>query len=170
MKPYDHQTQGEIEGDVVKHPALIAAINGLLAEHDRLFRYCDAFAGRWEYELRKGGVWTRGIERFASGCAGGKPDVELWRRHWTAAEGLSSTQGQPSWRNKSSPTAETTRSKRSRSLKPTRPVSAIDSVKGRYSPVRQLPPTGPSGGRIFFFSTHPACASPKSPIIRRWGL
>ena len=89
MDPYDHQTKAGNEGDVVKHPALIAAHDGLLAEHDGLFRYADAFAGRWEYALREGGAWTCGIERFASRWPGGNPDVELWRRQWTAAEGLS---------------------------------------------------------------------------------
>jgi 23S rRNA A2030 N6-methylase RlmJ len=85
MDPYDHQTKAGNEGDVVKHPALIAALNGLLAEHEGLFRYADAFAGRWEYALREGGAWTSGIERFASCWAGGNPDVELWRRQWTHA-------------------------------------------------------------------------------------
>ena len=88
MAPYDHQTKAGNEGDVVKHPALTAALNGLLAEHDGLFRYTDAFAGRWDYELRKGGAWTSGIERFAARWAGGNRDVELWRRQWTAAAGL----------------------------------------------------------------------------------
>jgi len=89
MEPYDHQTKAGNEGDVVKHPALTAALNGLLAEHDGLFRYCDAFAGRWEYELRNGGAWTSGIERFAAGWAGDNQDVALWRRQWTAAAGRS---------------------------------------------------------------------------------
>ena len=88
MDPYDHQTKAGNEGDVVKHPALIAALNGLLTEHEGLFRYADAFAGRWEYALREGGAWTSGIERFAARWAGGNPDVELWRRQWTAATGL----------------------------------------------------------------------------------
>ena len=89
MNAYDHQTKAGNEGDVVKHPALIAALNGLLGQHEGLFRYADAFAGRWEYALREGRVWTSGIEKFASRWAGGNPDVELWRRQWTAAEGLS---------------------------------------------------------------------------------
>jgi 23S rRNA A2030 N6-methylase RlmJ len=35
---YDHQTKAGNEGDVVKHPALVAALNGLLAEHEGVFR------------------------------------------------------------------------------------------------------------------------------------
>jgi len=89
MRSYDHQTKAGNEGDSVKHPALVAALNGLLADHDGPFRYADTFAGRWAYELREGGAWTCGIERFTSRWAAGNPDVELWRRQWTAAEGLS---------------------------------------------------------------------------------
>jgi hypothetical protein len=88
MIPYDHQTKAGNEGDVVKHPALTATLNGLLAEHDGLFRYADTFAGRWEYELRKNGAWTSGIEQFAARWDRGNRDVELWRRKWTATEGL----------------------------------------------------------------------------------
>jgi 23S rRNA A2030 N6-methylase RlmJ len=88
MDPYDHQTKAGNEGDVVKRPALIAALNGLLSEHDGLFRYADAFAGRWEYALQRDGAWRSGIGQFAARWAGGNRDVELWHRQWTAAEGL----------------------------------------------------------------------------------
>jgi hypothetical protein len=88
VDPYDHQTKAGNEGDVVKHPALIAALNGLLAEQQGLFRYADAFAGRWAYALREGGAWTNGIEQFAARWSGGNRDVALWRQQWTAAKGL----------------------------------------------------------------------------------
>lgn len=88
MDRYDHQTKAGNEGDVVKHPALTAALNGLLSEHNGLFHYADAFAGRWEYELQRNGAWTSGIGQFAACWAGGNRDVELWRRQWTAAKGL----------------------------------------------------------------------------------
>ncbi|MEA3276668.1 MAG: hypothetical protein U9Q81_15510 [Pseudomonadota bacterium] len=85
MKQYDHQTKADNEGDVIKHPALIAAHKGLLAEYHGMFRYADSFAGRWESELSQHGAWRRGIGRFASRWTGGNPDIELWRQQWTAA-------------------------------------------------------------------------------------
>jgi 23S rRNA A2030 N6-methylase RlmJ len=88
MERYDHQTKTGNEGDVVKHPALTAALNGLLSEHDGLFRYADAFAGRWEYELQRDGAWRSGIGQFAACWDGSNWDVELWRRQWSAAKGL----------------------------------------------------------------------------------
>lgn len=51
MHPYDHQTKAGNQGDVVKHPALVAALHGLLVEHEGVFRYADSFAGRWDNAL-----------------------------------------------------------------------------------------------------------------------
>lgn len=87
MDLYDHQTKAGNVGDVIKHPALTASLNGLLSEHNGMFRYADAFAGRWEYALQRDGVWTSGIEQFAARWAGGNPDVDFWRRQWKAAAG-----------------------------------------------------------------------------------
>jgi 23S rRNA A2030 N6-methylase RlmJ len=81
---YDHQTKAGNEGDVVKHPALVAALNGLIAEHEGVFRYADAFAGRWENDLSKADAWRKGIERFAACWKGGNPDIGVWRKQWTA--------------------------------------------------------------------------------------
>ena len=87
MRQYDHQTKAGNAGDVIKHPALIAALKGLLAEHQGPFRYGDAFAGRPAYELREDGAWPSGIAQLAARWAGGNRDVGLWRRQWTAASG-----------------------------------------------------------------------------------
>jgi 23S rRNA A2030 N6-methylase RlmJ len=84
-KQYDHQTKAGNEGDVVKHSALVAALNGLLAAHAGVFRYADSFAGRCENDLSKTGAWRRGIGQFAPRRHGGNPDLELWRAQWTAA-------------------------------------------------------------------------------------
>ena len=81
---YDHQTRAGNEGDVVKHPALVAALNELLAEQEGVFRYADAFAGRWEHDLGKADAWRKGIEKFAARWKGGNPDIGFWREQWTA--------------------------------------------------------------------------------------
>ncbi len=84
MQHYDHRTKAGNEGDCVKHVALVAAIHGLLAGHQGLFRYADAFAGPWESTLRQSGAWTRGIQRFAQHWSDGNPDIRLWRQQWRA--------------------------------------------------------------------------------------
>jgi hypothetical protein len=84
MQPYDHRTKAGNEGDCVKHVALVAAIHGLLAGHQGLFRYADAFAGPWESTLRQSGAWTRGIQRFARHWSDGNPGIRLWRQQWRA--------------------------------------------------------------------------------------
>jgi 23S rRNA A2030 N6-methylase RlmJ len=81
---YDHQTKAGNEGDVVKHPALVAALNGLRAEHEGVFRYADAFAGRWENDLSRADAWRKGMEKFAARWKGGNPDIGFWRKQWTA--------------------------------------------------------------------------------------
>jgi hypothetical protein len=43
---HSHQTKAGNEGDIVKYPAPIAVLNGLIAEHSGPFRYADAFARR----------------------------------------------------------------------------------------------------------------------------
>lgn len=87
MKPYDHRAKAGNEGDCVKHVALIATINGLLAGHQGMFRYADAFAGPWESILRPCGAWTRGIQRLARHASDRNPDVDLWRQQWRARIG-----------------------------------------------------------------------------------
>jgi 23S rRNA A2030 N6-methylase RlmJ len=83
-EPYDHQTKAGNNGDVVKHPALVATLNGLLAEHQGVFRYADTFAGRWENDLGKSDAWRKGIGQFAERWDGGNPDIEFWRAQWTS--------------------------------------------------------------------------------------
>ena len=68
-KPYDHNVKAGNEGDVVKHAALIAAIQALLRATDGPFRYQDAFAGYASNPLQEDGEWERGIQRVAHGAA-----------------------------------------------------------------------------------------------------
>ncbi|NEX23831.1 hypothetical protein G3480_26850, partial [Thiorhodococcus mannitoliphagus] len=87
MRLYDHQTKAGNAGDVVKHPALMAVLKGLLAEHEGPFRYADAFAGRWESILLEGAGWADGIGVFIARWHGANPDVQSWHRQWRAAAG-----------------------------------------------------------------------------------
>ncbi len=87
MHPYDHQTKAGNQGDVVKHPALVAALHGLLVEHEGVFRYADSFAGRWDNALSASGAWKLGIGRFGERWTGGNPDIQLWFDQWVAEAG-----------------------------------------------------------------------------------
>src|SRR5947208_1020983 len=61
--PSDRNTKAGNAGDVVKHPALVAALATVLQEHapDRVVRYADAFAGFAPYTLPPRGGWCDGI-------------------------------------------------------------------------------------------------------------
>lgn len=82
--PYDHHTKAGNQGDVVKHVALLAAIDRTLAGHERPdFRYADTFAGYARSPVILGGEWRGGIgalsepDRFAKLSA--NPHTALWR-------------------------------------------------------------------------------------------
>lgn len=77
VRRYDHATKAGNQGDVVKHPALVATLRGLLAEQDGMFRYADTFAGRWDYDLSRSYGWRQGIGVFASSWQGSNPDVQF---------------------------------------------------------------------------------------------
>ena len=62
---YDHHTKAGNQGDCVKHPALIAAVDVLIAAIGRRFRYADTFAAYAWNQLAKGGEWRQGIGRLA---------------------------------------------------------------------------------------------------------
>ena len=83
VRPYDHANKAGNQGDVVKHPALVAALRGLLAEQSGMFRYADTFAGRWDYDLSRSGGWRQGIGVFASAWRGRNPDIQFWRNQWS---------------------------------------------------------------------------------------
>ena len=61
---YDHHEKAGNQGDVVKHVALIAALDTILQECDQTtFRYADTFAGYAYSPIIQGNEWDRGIGR-----------------------------------------------------------------------------------------------------------
>jgi len=90
---YNHNDKAGNQGDVIKHLALIAAIDTLLgmkAYKSKPFRYCDTFAGYSSSQLICGKEWKEGIGRLYSRinatknmalCTelSGNPHVELYR-------------------------------------------------------------------------------------------
>jgi 23S rRNA A2030 N6-methylase RlmJ len=62
---YDHRKKAGNPGDIVKHIALLAALNGVLARSDKNpFRYADIFAGFPENPLIPDNEWEAGIGRL----------------------------------------------------------------------------------------------------------
>jgi 23S rRNA A2030 N6-methylase RlmJ len=60
---YDHKGKAGNEGDICKHPALIAALNETVAptSDSRPFKYVDIFAGYAKNPLSQGCEWRQGI-------------------------------------------------------------------------------------------------------------
>ena len=59
---YDHHKKAGNQGDVVKHIALLAAVDTILGNSDcSVFRYVDIYAGYAHNPLIKGNEWKRGI-------------------------------------------------------------------------------------------------------------
>lgn len=82
--PYDHHAKAGNQGDVVKHVALLAAIDRTLDGHERPdFRYADTFAGYARSPLILGGEWKDGIKVLADPARldklSGNPHTALWR-------------------------------------------------------------------------------------------
>ena len=62
---YDHRKKAGNPADIVKHIALLSALNGVLAKSDKNpFRYADIFAGFPENHLIPGNEWEAGIGRL----------------------------------------------------------------------------------------------------------
>jgi 23S rRNA A2030 N6-methylase RlmJ len=78
---YDHNQKSGNQGDVVKHVALIAAIDTILRDHRRAdFRYADTFAGYAYNPLINGNEWNAGIGRVfgEGGRLGQNPHTKYW--------------------------------------------------------------------------------------------
>ena len=86
---YDRNKKAGNEGDVVKHPALIAAAAALMAECDGAFEYADTFAGYAFNSLRSDGEWPKGIGVLGrSGRTSDNSAVNFWRQLWSCTAGL----------------------------------------------------------------------------------
>jgi len=71
---YDHNEKAGNQGDVIKHIALLAAVDTILTEEKRkAFRYCDTFAGYAVSQLIHGNGWKDGIGLFFNTTS---PDCE----------------------------------------------------------------------------------------------
>lgn len=81
---YDHGTKAGNQGDVVKHVALVAALDFLLASGRGTFSYADTFAGYALNPLTATGEWRLGIGHIERrGATSSNPHVALWRRFWS---------------------------------------------------------------------------------------
>ncbi len=81
MPQYDHHRKAGNQGDVAKHPVLIAALAALVdAEADRPFRYVDAFAGQAWHPLlnRPDYEWPLGIGALREPGDNVDASVETW--------------------------------------------------------------------------------------------
>ncbi len=85
---YDHNKKAGNEGDICKHPALIAALDETVAQTCRRpFKYADIFAGYAKNPLRKGCEWPQGIGLVAGQhLVGGNSHVSLWAE-WSGLSG-----------------------------------------------------------------------------------
>ena len=62
MQVYDHNIKAGNQGDLIKHPSLIAALNSLSEQlSERNFRYTDLFAGYGVNPIIAGNEWSLGI-------------------------------------------------------------------------------------------------------------
>jgi 23S rRNA A2030 N6-methylase RlmJ len=77
---YNHREKAGNEGDICKHPALIAAIDETISRSkDTPFRYADLYAGYAKNPLAAGQEWTNGIGVMAgSDLFGGNRHLALW--------------------------------------------------------------------------------------------
>ena len=81
---YDHHKKAGNQGDVVKHPALVAAVDGILEHaHGGAFRVFDTFAGYAHNPIVKGNEWQNGIGHIHRlGRETDNPHVNAWMAQW----------------------------------------------------------------------------------------
>ena len=79
---YDHHTKAGNQGDVVKHVALVAALDTIVAVgRSRQFSYADVFAGHPWHHLVTGNEWQSGIGKLHGNSGlNGNPHVGLWSK------------------------------------------------------------------------------------------
>lgn len=86
---YDHNDKAGNQGDIVKHTALLAAGDALMADSDGAFQYADTFAGYAYNPLRADGEWRYGLAVIARrGRTSNNSAVNFWRELWACKPGL----------------------------------------------------------------------------------
>jgi 23S rRNA A2030 N6-methylase RlmJ len=87
---YEHNSKAGNQGDVVKHAALVAAVDSLLAlDRARFFVYADCFAGSAHYPLIPGSGWAKGIGKLPSTVTeSANKHVAQWRSMWPQGKSL----------------------------------------------------------------------------------
>jgi 23S rRNA A2030 N6-methylase RlmJ len=79
MSAYDHNVKAGNEGDICKHPALIAALDKTITDSVTPMRYADVFAGYATNPLNAAGEWKQGIEVVArEHLLTGNAHVSMW--------------------------------------------------------------------------------------------
>lgn len=81
-EPYDHNAKAGNEGDICKHPALIAAVDESVVHiNHNAFKYADIFAGYARNPLRPGKGWCKGIGLVAGRhLLSGNSHVASWAK------------------------------------------------------------------------------------------
>jgi len=81
---YDHNKKAGNQGDVVKHPALIAAVDSIIQDSQaECFNFFDTFAGYAYNPLLKGNEWVNGINHIHRfGRSSENPHVKSWMSMW----------------------------------------------------------------------------------------
>lgn len=79
---YDHQKKAGNQGDVVKHVALIAALDETIEGGDyEVFEYADLYAGYARNPVLTGGEWTYGIGKLVGDAKlASNKHTQLWSR------------------------------------------------------------------------------------------
>src|SRR3990167_5982506 len=85
---YDHNEKAGNQGDVVKHLALLAAADALMAECSGQFHYADTFSGYAFNPLKSNGEWSKGIGVLCSSRTSDNSVLNFWRELWSCSAGL----------------------------------------------------------------------------------
>ncbi len=87
---YDHNNKAGNEGDIVKHVALIAALNSLLRSHEnKVFRYVDIYSGYAFNPIVKKNEWKSGVGKIYNNREKiNDPNVELYFKWYLSRPSL----------------------------------------------------------------------------------
>lgn len=88
MPMYDHNEKAGNQGDVLKHPALLAAADAIITASSGDFEYADTFAGYAFNPLRSNGEWRYGIGKLLQTSGSNNVNVTFWRGLWDCKTAL----------------------------------------------------------------------------------